>query len=199
MKRLIIASNQLPVNILWQDGNYRIEKSDEQTISGLQNFYKAFDPIWIGLTGFENHDFKPKEIKSLEKKLEPINCIPLFPRARDRNLYLHGFARNTIWPLFHYFTENVTYSEVSWKAYVKINRLFAEKILEIVNDGDILWIHDYHLMLLPQMIREQKPGISIGLFIHIPFPSFRNLQVASLAAGSDRRDAGCRPDRFSDL
>ena len=71
---------------------------------------------------------------------------------------LHGFSRNTIWPLFHYFTEHVTYSEVSWKAYVKINRLYAEKILEIVKDGDILWIHDYHLMMLPQMIREQKPG-----------------------------------------
>lgn len=172
MKRLIIASNQLPANILWRDGNYRIEKSDEQTISGLQNFYKAFNPVWVGLTGFENHDFKPKEIKSLEKKLEPIKCIPIFPRARDRNLYLHGFARNTIWPLFHYFTENVIYSEVSWKAYVRINRLFADRILEIVNDGDIVWIHDYHLMLLPQMIREQNPGISIGLFIHIPFPSF---------------------------
>lgn len=172
MKRLIIASNQLPANILWRDGNYRIEKSDEQTISGLQNFYKAFNPVWVGLTGFENHDFKPKEIKSLEKKLEPIKCIPIFPRARDRNLYLHGFARNTIWPLFHYFTENVIYSEVSWKAYVRINRLFADRILEVVNDGDIVWIHDYHLMLLPQMIREQNPGISIGLFIHIPFPSF---------------------------
>lgn len=172
MKRLIIASNQLPANISWQDGYYRIEKSDEQTISGLQNFYKVVNPLWVGLTGFENHDFKPKEVKSLEKKLEPFNCVPVFPSARDRNLYLHGFSRNTIWPLFHYFTENVTYSEVSWKAYVRINRLFAETILKVINDGDMLWIHDYHLMLLPQMIREQNPGISIGLFIHISFPSF---------------------------
>ena len=55
---------------------------------------------------------------------------------------------------------------------MKINNLYAQKILQIINDGDILWIHDYHLMLLPQMIREQKPGISIGLFNHVPFPSF---------------------------
>jgi trehalose 6-phosphate synthase/phosphatase len=172
MKRLILASNQLPVHISWQDDKYLITKSDEQTIAGLQTFYQECNPLWVGLTGFENHDFLPKEVKSLEKKLEPFDCIPIFPRARDHNLYLHGFARNTLWPLFHYSTENVIYSEVSWKAYNKINRLYAERILQVINDGDTLWIHDYHLMLLPQMIREQKPGISIGLFIHIPFPSF---------------------------
>ncbi len=172
MKRLILASNHLPVHITWQDEKYLIEKADEQTISGLQHFYKTYNPKWVGLTEFENHEFSPKEINALEKKLDPYNCAPVFPRTRDRNLYFHGFARNTLWPLFHYFTENVTYSEVSWRAYVKINRLYAEKILEIIEEGDIVWIHDYHLMLLPQMIREQKPGIPIGLFVHIPFPSF---------------------------
>ncbi|MCP4312477.1 MAG: bifunctional alpha,alpha-trehalose-phosphate synthase (UDP-forming)/trehalose-phosphatase [Bacteroidetes bacterium] len=172
MKRLILASNLLPVQITWQGDNYVIEKSDEQTIAGLQDFYKAFHPQWVGLTGFENHDFNKREMANLEKQLKPYSCIPVFPRPRDRNLYLHGFARNTIWPLFHYFTENVSYSEVSWKAYVKINRLYAEKILEFIEEGDILWIHDYHLMLLPQMIRNKKPGVTIGLFIHLTFPSY---------------------------
>jgi len=172
MKRLILASNLLPVNITWQEDQYEIVKSDEQTISGLQDFYDDFQPQWVGLTRFEDHDFNKKEINILEKKLDVFNCIPVFPRARDRNLYLHGFARNTLWPLFHYFTENVTYSEVSWKAYVKINNLYAEKILNIIEDGDILWIHDYHLLLLPQLIRAQRPEISIGLFSHVPFPSW---------------------------
>ena len=172
MKRLILASDKLPINISWQDKNYSILKTDEQTISGLQDFYELFQPIWVGLTDFENHDFTAKEINILQKKLENFNCIPIFPRSRDLNLYLHGFSRNTIWPLFHYFTENVTYSEVSWKAYVKINRMYAEKIIQVIEAGDILWIHDYHLMLLPQMVRQQKPGITIGLFIHVPFPSF---------------------------
>lgn len=172
MSRLILASNILPVLITWQEETYLIEKTDEQTISGLQDFYRSYTPLWVGLTGFENHDFTSREKQALQKNLEPFDCIPVFPRAKDHNLFLHGFSRNTIWPLFHYFTEHVTYSEVSWRAYVKMNRLYLEKILEVVEDGDILWIHDYHLMLLPQMIREQKPGISIGLFIHIPFPSF---------------------------
>jgi trehalose 6-phosphate synthase/phosphatase len=172
MKRLILASNLLPVHITPQNGRYVIEKADEQTISGLQNFYESYFPRWVGMTGLENHEFTPGEMELLESKLDRFNCIPLFPRVRDHNLYLHGFARNTLWPLFHYFAENVVYSEASWKAYVKINGLYAEKILQLINDGDILWIHDYHLMLLPQMIRDQKPGISIGLFIHVPFPSF---------------------------
>jgi trehalose 6-phosphate synthase/phosphatase len=172
MKRLILASNLLPVQISYRRKDYQIEKTDEQTISGLQDFYESYHPVWVGLTAFENHNFTPKEMNVLEQRLIPFNCIPIFPRSQDLDLYLHGFAKNTIWPLFHYFTENVTYSEVWWRAYVKINRLYAAKILEIINDGDILWIHDYHLMILPQMIREQKPGISIGLFIHVPFPSF---------------------------
>ena len=172
MKRLILASNQIPVSIKVFKKDYRIKKTDEQTISGLQDFYESYHPVWVGLTGFEDHTFTPREMGVLEQKLVPFNCIPIFPSNNDLNQYLHGFARNTLWPLFHYFTENVTYSEVWWRAYVKINKLYAEKILQIVNDGDILWIHDYHLMLLPQLIREQKPGISIGLFIHVTFPSF---------------------------
>jgi len=172
MKRLILASNMLPVHINWQNGKYLIKNAEETTISGLQNFYGEFESEWVGLTPFENHEFNAKEIRSLEAALKPFHCVPIFPRPRDGNLHLHGFARNTLWPLFHYFTENVIYSEVAWKAYVKINRLYAEKILEIIRDGDILWVHDYHLLMLPQMIREQRPDISIGLFIHIPFPSF---------------------------
>jgi trehalose 6-phosphate synthase/phosphatase len=172
MKRLILASNLLPVHITWQDEQFLIEKSDEQTIAGLQDFYSSFHPKWVGLTGFEDHDFTNEEAKSLSAKLQSHNCLPVFPKPRDRNLYLHGFARNTLWPLFHYFTENVTYSEESWDAYVKINQLFAEKILEEIEDGDIVWIHDYHLLLVPRLIREQKPGVSIGLFCHVPFPSY---------------------------
>ena len=172
MKRLILVSNLLPLNITWQNEQYLIEKSDEQTIAGLQDFYSSFHTKWVGLTGFENHDFTEVEAKNLSAKLLPYNCLPVFPRSKDRNLYLHGFARNTLWPLFHYFTENVTYSEESWDAYVKINQLFAEKILEEIEDGDIVWIHDYHLLLVPRLIREQKPGISIGLFSHVPFPSY---------------------------
>jgi len=172
MKRLILASNILPVHIKRDNGSYLIEKEDEQTISGLQDFYGECETRWVGLTNLEHQEFTTKEKSALRKALDPHHCIPVFPSLHDWNLYSHGFSRNTLWPLFHYFSEHVTYSEVSWKAYLKVNKLYASKILDLINDGDTLWIHDYHLLLLPQMIREKKPGVSIGLFIHVPFPSF---------------------------
>ncbi|MBN2697431.1 MAG: bifunctional alpha,alpha-trehalose-phosphate synthase (UDP-forming)/trehalose-phosphatase [Bacteroidales bacterium] len=172
MKKLILASNRLPVHIYEGKKDFKIERADEQTISGLQDFYRANNPKWIGLTEIENRQLTPSEQKSLERKLEAFDCIPLFPGTDDLNLHLHGFSRNTIWPLFHYFTENVAYNDEAWRAYEKVNRLYAEKILELYEEGDIIWIHDYHLMLLPGMIREKNPGATIGIFIHSPFPSF---------------------------
>lgn len=172
MKQLILASNKLPVHI-YPDGNdFLIERADEQTISGLQDFYRASNPKWIGLTEIESRPLTLPEQNRLEARLKEYDCIPIFPERPDLDLHLHGFSRNTIWPLFHYFTENVTYNDDAWAAYRKVNDLYAEKILKIINEGDILWIHDYHLMILPGMIRERRPDISIGLFIHIPFPSY---------------------------
>jgi trehalose 6-phosphate synthase/phosphatase len=99
-------------------------------------------------------------------------CVPVFPDPKDYEQYLHGFSRNTLWPLFHYFTQNTKYDDDDWAAYVRVNQMFAEKILQLVDEGDILWIHDFHLLLLPAMIKDRMPGVSIGLFNHIPFPSF---------------------------
>ncbi len=172
MRRLILASNFLPVHIHCLNGKFHITKADEQTISGLQNFYSNFQPVWVGLTDCENHEFNSDDKQILEKELDEFRCVPVFPSLRERNLHLHGFSKNTLWPLFHYFTENVSYSGEAWEAYVRMNRIYADRILSLLNDGDILWIHDYHLLLLPQMIREQKPLVSIGLFSHVPFPSF---------------------------
>jgi len=173
MKRLFVVSNQLPVEIQRIKRDFQIELGDEREKSGLNDFYNSYETNWIGLTGVEDHPFQPDEIKSLEKQLlEEYFCIPVFPDPADYNNYLHGFVKNTLWPLFHYFTQNVSYTNEDWVAFRKINELFAEKIVEVIQDGDIIWIHDYHLTLVPQLVRSKKPGVSIGLFIHIPFPSF---------------------------
>ncbi len=88
MKRLILASNLLPVNIQWENGKYQIEKEVETTISGLQNFYSEFETEWVGLTPFENHDFNTNEVRSLETALKPHHCIPVFPRQRYRSFLM---------------------------------------------------------------------------------------------------------------
>ncbi len=171
-KRLFLASNQIPVHTVRTENDFEIKPDDELTVSGLKDFYKQFQTKWIGLTGLEESDLTRKEMQQLERKLIDHRCIPVFPEPRDYEQYLHGFSRNTIWPLFHYFTQNTEYDDKEWEAYVRVNQLYSEKILQLVEDGDTVWIHDYHLMLLPGMLKEKMPRLNIGLFIHIPFPSF---------------------------
>jgi alpha,alpha-trehalose-phosphate synthase [UDP-forming] len=82
-----------------------------------------------------------------------------------------GYSNQSIWPLFHYFQEHCQFDVGEWEAYVRVNRKFADAILEEHRDGDLIWIHDYHLMLAPSMIREALPHARIAFFLHIPFPA----------------------------
>lgn len=80
-----------------------------------------------------------------------------------------------LWPLFHYHPGEITFDEAAWDAYKEANRLFAKALAKDVNDGDLVWIHDYHLMLLPAMLREElgssRRNVKFGFFLHTPFPS----------------------------
>ncbi|UCG27371.1 MAG: bifunctional alpha,alpha-trehalose-phosphate synthase (UDP-forming)/trehalose-phosphatase [Bacteroidales bacterium] len=173
MKRLYIASHQLPVGIKKTRNGFHVEPGDEMERSGLKEFYRSFNTCWIGLTGVENYQFARKEMQHLKEHLwSNFRCIPVFPDPSDCNKYFHGFAKQTLWPLFHYFTQNASYQNDHWKSYKNVNSLYASKICKFVSEDEILWIHDYHLTLLPKMIRAQKPGVSVGIFVHIPFPSF---------------------------
>lgn len=86
--------------------------------------------------------------------------------------FYRGFCNKIIWPLFHYFPSYVVYEEDYWKQYKKVNESFRDAILEIIKPNDIVWVHDYQLMLLPRLLREKVPDIPIGFFLHIPFPSY---------------------------
>jgi trehalose 6-phosphate synthase len=80
-----------------------------------------------------------------------------------------------LWPLFHYHPGEITFDESAWSAYTEANRLFAKAIAKDVEDNDMVWVHDYHLMLLPAMLREEigntKKNVKLGFFLHTPFPS----------------------------
>ena len=90
------------------------------------------------------------------------------------------FADSILWPLFHYHPGEITFDESAWIAYKDANRLFAKAIAKNVKDGDMVWVHDYHLMLLPQMLREEigdtKKNIKIGFFLHTPFQVVRFIE-----------------------
>ncbi|HKK63562.1 MAG TPA: bifunctional alpha,alpha-trehalose-phosphate synthase (UDP-forming)/trehalose-phosphatase [Bacteroidales bacterium] len=171
-KRLFLAANQLPVHTEYENDKFSFEPLEENTISGLKDFYGEYQTKWIGLTGIEKCELSLKQTQELESNLLNYSCIPIFPDQKDYHDYLHGFSHNTIWPLFHYFIQNTYYIDSEWEAYKRVNQLFAEKILQLANEGDTVWVHDYHLMLLPMILKERMPHLNIGLFIHVPFPSY---------------------------
>ena len=101
------------------------------------------------------------------------NCFPLFlDEQEENNKNYEYFSEKAIYPLFHYFTQEMQFDPQIWEGYKKVNKDYAEVIFNILEENDKIWIHDYHLLLLPGLIREKFPNISIGFFLHIPFPSY---------------------------
>ncbi len=171
MQRVLIISNRLPVSVEKRKRGLRFEPSIGGLATSLKSFYKSYNSIWIGWPGINLERIKEEE-QVVEARLLSEGCHPVFLSQRDIEDYYHGFCNNTIWPLFHYYPPYTIYSKDLWQAYERVNEVFANAVAEVAELGDIIWIHDYHLMLLPRLVRERLPRATIGFFLHIPFPSF---------------------------
>ena len=171
MSKLIIVSNRLPINITKDENDITVTSSAGGLATGLGSFYKNYKSVWIGWPGISTEELDRKTESLIRKKLQAEKCYPVFFSEKDFENYYYGFCNKTIWPLFHYFPINTTFDKSYFDSYKKINLLFRDQILKTVKQHDKVWIHDYHLMLLPQMLREEIPNLTIGFFLHIPFPS----------------------------
>ncbi len=167
-ERLVVISNRLPVSVEERKGRLTFHPSPGGLAASLSLIYKKRNSLWIGWPGGA---IDKKGEKWVKKKLLKSNCWPVFLSHQEIEDYYRGFSNRIIWPLFHYFTQYAKYEESDWKAYVRVNRLFCKEIMKIAKPNDIFWIHDYHLMLLPKMLREKLPKAKIGFFLHIPWPS----------------------------
>jgi trehalose 6-phosphate synthase/phosphatase len=178
MERLIIVSNRLPLTIqTGRDSKINIKPSIGGLATGMKSIYKNYDSIWFGWPGLDEGKISGDMKQRIEKRLESEKCYPVYINKRDLDLYYSGFSNKTIWPLFHYFMQFAVYEDDYWNAYVRVNKKFAREILNILKKGDRIWIHDYHLLLLPKLIRDSFPDVSIGFFLHIPFPSYELFRV----------------------
>jgi trehalose 6-phosphate synthase/phosphatase len=139
--------------------------------------------LWVGWPGSTIQDEIRDEVRS--KALLEFNCCPVFLSEQDVENFYQGFCNETIWPLFHYFPNYARYDEAYWEQYRKVNESFNATLLEVIRPDDTLWIHDYHLMLLPHLLRKALPDIRIGFFLHIPFPQF---EIFRLMPGKWRRE-----------
>lgn len=172
-KKLIIASNRLPFKIEKKNGAYEISISSGGLVSALKSFiegYKnTYEIVWVGCPDFSMDIWMENQHLLLKNDFQ---IHPVFiHNKKQKNLYYNGFSNSTIWPLFHYFPSFAEFKEEQYVAYKKVNRLFADEILKLVKPDDIVWIHDYHLMLLPAMVKRHAPDAEVGFFLHIPFPS----------------------------
>ncbi len=171
MGRTIIVSNRLPVKVTRdKKGGLRYKPSEGGLATGLGSIYKQGDNIWVGWPGI--HFDNEKEEKEAAEKLKAENMKPVTLTENEIELYYEGFSNETLWPTFHYFAQYALYKKSYWQAYEKVNQKFCDEVVAVANADDTIWLHDYQLLLLPGLIREKLPGVSIGFFLHIPFPSF---------------------------
>lgn len=165
----MLVSNRLPVSIEWRKDGLHFRHSVGGLVTGLTAISKKYKSIWVGWPGILNSE---SDRELIEKELlYKFQCCPVFLSEKEVEGYYRVFSNKTIWPLFHYFPQYSVYEQSGWKTYKKVNQLFAEKVLELSEPNDIIWIHDYHLMLLPGILRKELPDATIGFFLHIPFPS----------------------------
>ena len=177
MSRLIIASNRLPFSVEHDEDEIRVRQSSGGLVSALKNYFESTasqtdisEKLWIGVADFPQEDWdKLLASESIEYDFE---VHPLFVDKPLYDDYYNGFSNSVLWPLFHYFPTLVQYPANFYEAYAQVNKMFSNELASILKPGDIVWIHDYQLMLLPQMLRQQKPESVIGFFLHIPFPSY---------------------------
>ena len=175
MSRVILVANRLPVSIGTDaDGALTVEASPGGLASGLAGVHARADTRWIGWPG-TTEDVDQAELDRLLAERRLIG-VPL--SLAEIRRYYDGYANGVIWPLFHYLIERLPLEIEGFDSYEAVNERFADAVVAEYRDGDVVWIHDYQLLLVPELVRRQLPTARIGFFLHIPFPAsevFRTL------------------------
>jgi trehalose 6-phosphate synthase/phosphatase len=168
--RLLIVSNRLPVSVrIAADGPHLIPASGGLA-RGLAPWHERCDSLWIGWPGdLARTSSHQRSRVDAHLRKRGIVAVDLSRAQIDR--YYHGFANRVLWPLFHYLIDRVPVDASGWDAYREVNQRFADVVAREYRFGDTIWVHDYQLMLVPALLRDQLPHVRIGFFLHVPFPS----------------------------
>ena len=177
MPRCLLVSNRLPVAY-----NSKL-KIFTPSSGGLVSAIKGLDPSKIGFEfewmGILTDDIDPEKIKELKaREAKDIPNHPIIVPKKKYDDYYNLYCNNVLWPLFHYERNMVRHRTEGWNAYLEVNERVAEAIIDEAKDDDIVWVHDFQLMMVPGMVKSKRPNLKLGFFLHIPFPSseiFREL------------------------
>ncbi|MGZ4551466.1 MAG: alpha,alpha-trehalose-phosphate synthase (UDP-forming) [Blastococcus sp.] len=162
----MVVANRLPVDqVVGPDGETRWQRSPGGLVTALEPFVAGQGGAWVGWSGSAGD--APEPFESNGMSLIPV---PLSEEEVDR--YYEGMSNASLWPLYHDVVEKPEYHRKWWDTYVQVNKRFAEKAAAVAAEGAIVWVHDYQLQLVPALLRQARPDLTIGFFLHIPFPPY---------------------------
>lgn len=176
--RLIMVSNRLPISFHRNEttGEWSFTMSSGGLVTALNGIRDEVPFIWIGWLGEEIAHEDQNKVR--EKLAQEFNCVPVFLSKEIASRYYNDFSNDILWPIFHYVPlplfragSEKKFDFRLWDAYKLANKRFAQAVNQVYREGDYVWVHDYHLMMLPSLLRKRHPKCKIGWFLHTPFPS----------------------------
>ncbi|TDD71485.1 alpha,alpha-trehalose-phosphate synthase (UDP-forming) [Actinomadura rubrisoli] len=160
----VVVANRLPVDrIVGEDGAPAWRRSPGGLVSAIAPVMRRRQGTWIGWVGVPDEELEPFEE-------DGMSLVPIAQSSEEIELYYEGFSNATLWPLYHDVVARPVYDRAMWDAYVRVNNRFAEAAAKVAAEGAIVWVQDYQLQLVPSMLRQLRPDLRIGFFLHIPFP-----------------------------
>ncbi|QYJ04018.1 trehalose-6-phosphate synthase [Nocardioides panacisoli] len=161
---LVIVANRLPVDrVVGPDGAPGWRRSPGGLVSAIEPVMRSGDGVWVGWPGGTEQDLAPFEVDGL-------SLVPMSMTDEEIEGHYEGFSNGTLWPIYHDVVAKPEFHREWWDSYVEVNRRFAEQAAELAAEHAMVWVHDYQLQLVPQMLRELRPDLRIGFYLHIPFP-----------------------------
>jgi trehalose 6-phosphate synthase len=164
----VVVANRLPIDMVrLPDGSTTFKRSPGGLVTALEPLLRRRRGAWIGWAGIVEADV---DVEDEPIVAEDLQLHPVRLSAEDVAEYYEGFSNATLWPLYHDVIVKPIYHREWWDRYVEVNRRFAEATSRAAARGATVWVQDYQLQLVPKMLRELRPDLTIGFFLHIPFP-----------------------------
>jgi trehalose 6-phosphate synthase/phosphatase len=170
MNRILIVSNRLPVTVVRIEDRIQLQLSAGGLATGLRGVHAKSNGVWVGWAG-DPGGLTPPEQRTLAEQLKAWRLAPVSLSAEEVEGFYESFCNGVLWPVLHDLVGQLPLHFPGFELYEKINCRFAKAVVAQYRPGDLVWVHDYQLMLVPQMVREQIPDARIGFFLHVPFPA----------------------------
>ncbi len=170
--KVVITSVRLPIVVRKEGSSLSYHVSPGGLVSGVSAIDKSPDSIWVGWPGIASDLLTPQDKKDITDYLHDQGCHPVFLTQAQVDGFYFGYCNATLWPMFHYFYNSTEFLLKYWESYKEVNQLFAKEVLQFSTKDSYTWVHDYQLMLVPQLLRSKLGDSAIGFFLHTPFPSF---------------------------